>query len=101
LSIYLIVLSCLPCTDLEAKSAVHSSQEILLIADNHSHEKNSDSCSPFCVCNCCGGQGFTYIIDYNWNFNSVNAIIDKKTPEYKSILTSNFYGSIWQPPQIA
>ncbi|TDD95945.1 DUF6660 family protein [Flavobacterium cellulosilyticum] len=100
-SIYLIVLSCLPCADLEANSAVHSSLEKSLIADNHSHEKSSDTCSPFCICNCCGCQGYTYNIIYTHIFFSTKTLIDKKTPEYKSILTSNFYGSIWQPPQIA
>lgn len=99
-SIYLIVLSCLPCADLGAGSAVHSSQEISLIADHHSHEKSSDACSPFCICNCCGCQGFTYNAIYVYNFISVKKIINKKNPEYKSLLSSNFYGSIWQPPQI-
>ena len=35
------------------------------------------------------------------NSAATTIIIDKKVPEYKSILASNFFGSIWQPPQIA
>lgn len=100
-SIYLIVLSCLPCADMEVNSSIHSSKELSSNDENHSHDKNGDTCSPFCICNCCGGQSFAYSANYNYNFVSVKTLIDKKIPQYKSILSSNFYGSIWQPPQIA
>jgi len=99
-SIYLIVLSCLPCADMETHSSIQSSKEISSNDENHSHDKNGDTCSPFCICNCCGSQVFAYSADYFYNFVSVKTLIDKKIPEYKSVLTSNFFGSIWQPPQI-
>ncbi|NDP28556.1 MAG: hypothetical protein GZ087_14195 [Flavobacterium sp.] len=65
---------------------------------NHSHD--NDACSPLCICNCCGCQGFAYHTVYNYTFIAVKTIIDKKAPEYQSIPSSNFFGSIWQPPQI-
>lgn len=98
-SLYLIMLSCLPCADMEVNDPIHSSKEISSNDENHSHNKDNDTCSPFCICNCCGGQGFTCITN-NYNLISVRTLIDKKNPEYKSILSSNFFGSIWQPPQI-
>ncbi|MBC7845368.1 MAG: hypothetical protein H7Y10_02620 [Flavobacterium sp.] len=65
------------------------------------HTHDNDSCSPLCICNCCGCQSFVYNAVYNYNFIAVKILIDKTIPEYKSILSSNFFGSIWQPPQIA
>jgi hypothetical protein len=92
------MLSCLPCADLEVISVAHSSKEITSNTDKHSHEKDNDTCSPFCVCSCCGSQVFIFHTHYN--FSSFQNIIETKVPEYQSLLTSNYFGSIWQPPQI-
>jgi hypothetical protein len=86
----------MPCAD---KEQVVSFEKVTVTNSSKQHQ-DKDACSPLCVCNCCGCQGFAYNTIYNYNFIAVKNIIDKKTPEYKSILTSNFYGSIWQPPQI-
>lgn len=99
-SIYLIVLSCLPCADMDVNSSFHSSKEISSNSEDHSHDKEGDACSPFCICNCCGSQNFSHNIIYNYNFIAVKTQIDRKLPEYKSILSCNYFGSIWQPPQI-
>ncbi|TPD66129.1 hypothetical protein FJA49_17230 [Flavobacterium microcysteis] len=73
----------------------------MIVNNSSDQQHDKDVCSPFCVCNCYGCQGFTYnTTTYYYIFFSVKLIIDKKVPEYKSMLTSNFYGSIWQPPQI-
>jgi hypothetical protein len=96
-SIYLIVISCLPCADLEVNKLSNSSQEIASNDDRHSHDSN-DVCPPFCVCGCCGSQVFVNYAHYN--FSNLKIIITKKTPEYQSLLTSTYFGSIWQPPQI-
>ncbi|PWA05100.1 hypothetical protein DB895_08160 [Flavobacterium psychrotolerans] len=72
----------------------------MTINNSSKQHHDKDACSPLCICNCCGCQGFAYNILYNYNLIDVKIIVDKKVPEYKSILTSNFYGSIWQPPQI-
>jgi hypothetical protein len=86
----------MPCADKEQGVSFEK------VSINHSskHHHDKDACSPLCICNCCGCQGFAYNILYNYNSIDVKIIVDKKLPEYKSILTSNFYGSIWQPPQI-
>jgi hypothetical protein len=97
-AIYLIVLSCLPCADLEVSSALHSSQEISTTTDKHSHD-TTDNCSPFCVCNCCSSPVFVFVTQYS--FSSINiSFIDVKIPEYQSVIASSYFGSIWQPPQI-
>jgi len=93
------MLSCLPCADMEVSSLSHSSQEITSNPDKHSHDKDNDTCSPFCVCNCCGNH--QVFVDYaHYNFSSLRDIIYTKVPEYQSLFTSTYFGSVWQPPQI-
>lgn len=96
LSILVLLLSCMPCAD---KEQVFLYNDVTVKTSPKQHLDN-DACSPLCICNCCGCQGFSSNNTYNYTFFSVKTIIDKKIPEYKSILTSNFFGSIWQPPQI-
>ena len=100
LSIYLVVLSCLPCADtLENETIAHTSE--IVSKDNQSHEKGLDLCAPFCSCNCCAVQVLNSAPAVTWIFNVETTLIKKPLSSYHSILTSNFYGSIWQPPQIA
>ncbi|MFN3752545.1 DUF6660 family protein [Flavobacterium sp.] len=101
LSIYLVALSCLPCADIEVSSAAHKAAEIASNHDEHSHDKENDLCSPFCSCNCCGSQIVTYFKTTIINCTVVSKGIKTQLPSYTSKFTSNFFGSIWQPPQIA
>lgn len=96
--LYLILISCLPCADLEASSASYSSKEIATSRDNHSHDKDCDICSPFCACSCCGSPVFVF--NSHYDFSSFKKTINTKVPEYQSELSCNYIGSIWQPPQI-
>ena len=100
LSIYLMALSNMPCADMEVDSAAHKTAQFSSEA-NHSHDKANDLCSPFCACNCCGAQVLSYQLSENIEFPVAFAIISKALPSYNSVFASNFYGSIWQPPQIA
>jgi len=86
----------MPCADKEQDGSF----EKISINNSSKQHHDKDVCSPLCICNCCGCQCFVYDTICNYNFIAVKKSIDKKLPEYKSILTSNFFGSIWQPPQI-
>ena len=101
LSVIILALSCMPCTDMEGSGVSHSSSELALNNDSHSHDKQIDLCSPFCACNCCNTQMFTYFSITAIDFPIVTGVIKISLPSYKSIFSSNFFGSIWQPPQIA
>ncbi len=85
---------------MEESSAAHKAMEIASNHDNHSHDKENDLCSPFCSCNCCGSQIVTYFKAISINSAVVSKDITTQLPSYTSKFTSNFYGSIWQPPQI-
>ena len=101
LSVYLVALSCLPCADIEVKGLEHASSEVSANHENHSHDKENDLCPPFCACNCCGQQILNFSQEITLEWRKVSLEITTQIPTYKSIPPSNFYGSIWQPPQIA
>ena len=91
----------MPCADMEISSAAHQLAVHQSHQDKHSHDKENDLCSPFCSCNCCGSQIVSYFKVITINFHVVSKSIKTQLPTYTSKFTSNFYGSIWQPPQIA
>lgn len=102
LSIYLLILSCLPCGDVE-DCKIEGNEKIAFSETSHTnHQEDSESCTPFCICACCG----TTISSF---FNLLNNTVEKQalttTQKTKIIfsndpLVSNFFGKIWQPPQI-
>ncbi|MFH6943414.1 DUF6660 family protein [Flavobacterium sp.] len=99
LSIILLVLSCMPCADMKAAVSRTVTESSFSHDDDHSHNNKLDLCSPFCICSCCGLQMVNLsqvLIDFPIPFKRINI----QLPTYKSIFTSNFFGSIWQPPQI-
>ena len=102
LSIYLVALACLPCADGGIDTDHSSTAQKELVADrhNHSEDKHIDNCSPFCICNCCGAQILNYSPVTVFEFSRAISLITVALPTYTSILTSNFHGSIWQPPQL-
>ena len=91
----------MPCADMEMNNSDQLSMEFRPNNDTDSHQNHIDLCSPFCTCNCCSAQILTYFMVTAVNFSIAIPIIKSPLPNYKSILYSNFYGSIWQPPQIA
>ena len=78
----------------------HTQSEFASNQETHSHNKEKDSCSPFCICSCCGSQIVSYFKTVSYNFAIISKEIKTQLPTYTSKFTSNFYGSIWQPPQI-
>lgn len=107
LSIYIVILSCLPCTDGRVYEVIDENEnytEAISVAIDthagHSHEDGEDTCPPFCDCNCCGAQVLTYSPYLVYEFPLRFVIIQSKNTFYKSNLLPSFFGSIWQPPQL-
>ncbi|SHI88679.1 DUF6660 family protein [Flavobacterium terrae] len=100
LSFYIFVLSTVPCADIEINSIAHATVNHSSDKDNHSHNKSNDLCSPFCICNCCGQVTLTYAPVIIYDFQVQFEEIKTSNSFYTSVFHSNFYGSIWQPPQI-
>ena len=91
----------MPCADMEVYSIAHNKTEFTLNPAEHSHDKTIDLCSPFCICSCCGSQMANYSQPIIIDFPRLSKSIKTQLPTYNSIFSSNFFGSIWQPPQIA
>jgi hypothetical protein len=85
---------------MEVNSSAHNATKITEAHSDHSHSKLNDQCSPFCICSCCGVQVLSYAVSINFDFPVMTALIKSPLPDYTSVFASNFYGSIWQPPQI-
>lgn len=96
-SIYILVLSCVPCVD-GGEKYIKLSPEISA-TENHKH--TADLCTPFCSCTCCG-QPVASKINYPIaqtvlkpeNFKNSIAI-------YNQTFISQFSATIWQPPIIS
>jgi hypothetical protein len=81
-------LTLMPCGDL-AQYGAHNHEEIGINIDfdhashqpDNDHRDEADTCSPFCICACCG-------VVYNFEF-------------YASNLNSNDFIYIWKPPKIS
>ena len=100
LSIYLVILSCLPCADVETSNFTHTASKIGAKHDNHSHDQENDACSPFCICNCCGQTTLNHQEIYVYSFLIHTVEINNFNSKYHSSLIPVFSGSIWQPPQL-
>jgi hypothetical protein len=100
LSIYIFVLSAIPCVDIASESVVHPKTALSSEKGNKPYDKENDLCSPFCICSCCGQVTLNYSATIIYDFHIQFEEIKSSNSIYTSALHSNFYGSIWQPPQI-
>ncbi len=100
LSIIIMIISCLPCADLDISNSSRNVTQFISNHNNHSNDQQNDFCSPFCTCNCCGVQVLNYASTSSFDFPVLVVITKSAVPNYDSVFASNFYGSIWQPPQI-
>lgn len=88
----------MPCNDIDDGSDSHMSTEFS--SRNDTRDKQIELCSPFCACNYCSTHVFIYFAVTALYSLIVIRVIKISLPTYKSISSSNFFGSIWQPPQI-
>jgi hypothetical protein len=94
-----MALSGIPCAD---GQTVAVKSEVSVSAGSNSHnDHNDDSCSPFCVCNCCQSPGFLKMAEYASSDAIAPPIIEIQLPQYTSTLFPNFQNTIWQPPKIS
>jgi hypothetical protein len=94
-SLYILVLTTIPCVDRPFEKTIHPSEQ----TDNacHNHDEAANQCSPFCVCNCCG----THVVSIeNILLSEVSSIPGKVIFWYPADFNSNLYRSIWLPPEL-
>jgi len=89
----------MPCADV-GQGITTNKNSVSMDHSGHADEKHTDLCSPFCVCGCCGVHVLNFNTSTNYDLATVFSKIETAIPTYESLFASNFYGSIWQPPQI-
>lgn len=98
LSIYLLVLSCVPCEDSE-ECNVKGVYTISQAANHDQHNHDTENCSPFCTCSCCPASAFYQPLPY---FDISKGVFQsEKYPIYSPSFCSEVSFSIWQPPKIS
>ena len=94
LSVYVMVLTAMPCTDIDTVDSNSVSYE--LAEQNHNQSNDLDLCSPFCFCHCCQTLSFPSFYD---GFLSDVKVVNLNIPFKESRFSSPF-SSIWQPPKL-
>lgn len=98
LAFFLLGLITKPCVDGTLPNS-HSNTELSENKDSHTHA--ADLCSPFCSCACCGVQMVHQPIFVSIDLKRAEDNFEKPSILYRSTLHSSYFGSIWQPPQLA
>jgi len=94
LSIYILVLTNMPCSDMHHLDNNSISYKIEKQDNNHSNE--IDLCSPFCFCSCCQTVSITSFFSFSQlNLFSIN-ILSFYIEQNYSFLAIKF----WRPPKI-
>ena len=93
-SFYILFISCMPCTDVpcfEKKGGLSS------INSTCSNPHEDETCSPFCVCFCCGSLAVNATM-----FSAITRteFIESKMAKDNPVKINNISFSIWQPPKI-
>ncbi len=97
LSVYILVLSVMPCCDGEQ---THAEETLRVSAKAHKHDgplAEMEVCSPFFGCHCC--TGFTLSLDAITV--SRVAVIDAPQAVLRPLALSSIPTAIWHPPKVA
>jgi hypothetical protein len=97
LSVYIMVLTAIPCVDKPENEPLHKSEITQKSSDNH-HHSDSDHCSPFCTCNCCACPVIQQELAIN--FESIPFQLETFSSDLTNLFISRPNEAIWQPPKI-
>lgn len=101
MSIYIIILSVIPCNDRIAVSNVYDMAQTEVTTHTKHNTSHSDFCSPLCSCSCCqitiASMKFTRLVKTP---KIIEANISKKIQFKENTIKNQLYADIWQPPKI-
>lgn len=98
-SFYLIVLAIVPCNDKDNCRYQDKEHSLYKVTDHSDHDSDTEHCSPFCICACCGHS--INNIFYASTIYSLKPVVEEIFPIYYTSFFSEVYLSIWQPPKIS
>lgn len=103
LSIYITAISFLPCGDVDDCKDEFSKEKAFSELEHTDHQEDTETCSPFCICACCGAN-----VIFNFTFPSYiskkqsNLFFQKIKIKYSDVsFMYSFSRNIWQPPRFA
>jgi hypothetical protein len=99
LSLYLLVLSCIPCADEKPVHSFSASSFINAQTESEHPVHTDDACSPLCICTCC--SGFTIQTNALTSIQTFPVAFQNKLPFYKQAHCQDLAYSIWQPPKLS
>jgi hypothetical protein len=86
----------MPCKDSE--DGMDGTQPLITKSAKQGHDKDAETCSPFCSCNCCGHRASQQKSTLVANLFATNPVI--KQASVQSFSLQNVLHQIWQPPQL-
>ncbi|MEF3079822.1 MULTISPECIES: DUF6660 family protein [Flavobacteriaceae] len=95
LSIYFLTLNTVPCSDID--KSIDDSQVVSVVDYNGEHDEDCELCSPFCHCHCCHVHTISFSLP---SFKPYQPEVPKESFNHLDSLESNFYHSLFQPPQV-
>lgn len=98
-SVYILFLNCIPCSDQENCQKLSSEQTYTATTDHSDHQHDTDFCSPFCTCSCCGHtcKVSSFYLPLEPAFSTLNS----EVPAFQTSLIHEVFLPIWQPPKIS
>ncbi len=97
LSIFMIVISCIPCADAAPEVDTSVQTSIQTNPDSDNHAPAADLCSPLCICNCCAGFALQTAF-HKTSLPVFKVITIAPVHQPDAVLYPSF--SIWQPPKL-
>ena len=95
LTVYMLLLSCMPCNDSSDCSA-EEKVSITINSTDHDNHDDEENCTPFCVCACCAVPVFQSSAAIAIQKFSQQIVLNNYK-EDKFFSTS--FSNIWQPPR--
>ncbi len=98
LSLYILVLTAVPCLDAPEFLGSGNVQITQNTTDTAQGLPDIDYCSPFCVCSCCVSSiSLQEVFHIDFTCDSFSPVQYSK---YTSVFSSFNFASIWQPPKL-
>lgn len=96
-SIYILILTVMPCVDQPEDPCVQQTSLSQTSDDNQTND--FDQCSPFCSCECC----VTPVIQQNQlvKLEYFTVLLNCFSDNYASVAPSGYSIAVWQPPQLS
>jgi hypothetical protein len=98
-SFYFFALAVMPCSDKDDCTYQSSEQSPFSTTDHSDHDGDTENCSPFCMCACCGHS--VTAPDFFVSLPSLVQYPSKNLSFYKASFVSGAFSKIWQPPKIS